>query len=168
MQYVKPRWTRRGLLPLGLTLALGMSAFAFFQVDSRAQSAASASSEDDGLRSVVEKCFVACSKKDLAGVLALWSEKSPNLAPFKLSLQQQFTNEELNNSSPAITRVRVEKERASLQATIAQTSINLKNRLQSDRRLIVNFEFVKESGAWKVWRCASAAEDLAGALVKMD
>jgi len=168
MQYVKPRWTRRGLLPLGLTLALGMSAFAFFQVNSRAQSAASASSEEDGLRSVVEKCFVACSKKDLAGAVALWSEKSPNLAPFKLSLQQQFANEELPHGSPAITRVKVEKERASLQATIAQTSINLKSRRQSDRRLIVNFELVKEAGAWRVWRCASAAEDLAEALVKID
>src|SRR5262244_3888012 len=51
---------RRGLSPLCLTLALGMSAFAFVEVNSRAQSAASASSEEDGLRSVVEKCFVAC------------------------------------------------------------------------------------------------------------
>src|SRR6266511_3496369 len=168
MQYVKLRWTRRGLLPLGLMLALGMSAFAFVQVNSRAQSAASASSEVDGLRSVVEKCFVACSKKDLAGVVALWSEKSPNLAPFKQSLQQQFKNEELNNGSPAITRVTVEKERAFLQARVAQTSINLKSQQQSDRRLIINFELVKEAGAWKVWRCASAAEDLAGALAKMD
>jgi CHAT domain-containing protein/tetratricopeptide (TPR) repeat protein len=168
MQYVKPRWTRRGLFPLGLALALGMSAFAFVQVNSRAQSAASASSDEDGLRSVVEKCFVACSKKDLAGVVALWSEKSPNLATFKRSLQQQLTNEELNHGSPAITRVRVEKERATLQARVAQTSINLKSRQQSDRRLIVNFELVKEAGAWKVWRCAPAAEDLAGALAKMD
>ena len=60
MQYLKLRWTRRGLLPLGLMLALGMCAFAFVQVNSRAQSAASAS-EEEGLRSVVEKCFVACS-----------------------------------------------------------------------------------------------------------
>src|SRR5262245_3954931 len=168
MQYLKLRWTRRGLLPLGLTFALGMSAFAFVQVNSRAQSVASASSEDDDLRSVVEKYFVACSKKDLAGVVALWSEKSPNLAPFKQSLQQQFANEELHHGSPAITRVKVEKDRASLRAAITQTSINLKNQQQSDRRLIVNFELVKEAGAWKVWRCAPAAEDLAGALVKMD
>jgi CHAT domain-containing protein/tetratricopeptide (TPR) repeat protein len=117
---------------------------------------------------VVEKCFVACSKKDLAGVVALWSEKSPNLAPFKQSLQQQFKNEELNNGSPAIARVRVEKERAFLQARLAQTSINLKSQQQFDRRLIVNFELVKEAGAWKVWRCAPAAEDLAVALAKMD
>ena len=143
MQYLKLRWTRRGLLPLGLMLALGMSALVFVRVNSRAQSAASASSEEDGLRSVVEKCFVACSKKDLAGVAALWSEKSPNLASFKQSLQQQFKNEELNNGSPAITRVRVEKERAFLQARVAQTSINLKSRQQSDRRLIVNFELIK-------------------------
>src|SRR5215510_12026437 len=161
MQYMKLHRTRRGLLPLGLMLALGISDFALVQVDSRAQSVASASSEDDDLRSVVEKYFVACSKKDLAGVVALWSEKSPNLAPFKQSLQRQFTNEELHHGSPAITQVKVEKDRASLQATIGQTSINLKSRRQSDRRLIINFELVKEAGAWKVWRCAPAAEDLA-------
>ena len=168
MQYVKLRRTRSALSPLGLTLALVMFAFAFVQVNSRAQSAASASSEEDGLRSVVEKYFVACSKMDLAGVVALWSEKSPNLASFKQSLQQQFANEELHHGGPAITRVKVEKDRAGLQAAVAQTSINLKDRRQSDRRLIVNFELVKEAGAWKVWRCAPAAEDLAGALVKMD
>src|SRR5215475_9925653 len=168
MQYMKLSWTRRGLLPLGLMLALGISDFAFVQIDSRAQSATSALSGEDDMRSVVEKYFVACSKKDLAGVVALWSEKSPNLASFKQSLQQQFTNEELNNGSPAITRVRVEKERAFLQARVAQTTINLKSQQQSDRRLIVNFELVKEGGAWNVWRCAPAAEDLAGALAKMD
>jgi CHAT domain-containing protein len=168
MQYVKLSWTRSDLLPLCLTLALGMSAIAFVQVDSRAQSAASASSEENGLRTVVEKYFVACSKKDLAGVVALWSDKAPDLETYKQSLQRQFDNEELNHGSPAITRVKVEKERAGLQATIAQTSINLKSRRQSDRRLIVNFDLVKEAGAWKVWRCAPAAEDLAGALVKMD
>jgi tetratricopeptide (TPR) repeat protein len=168
MQYVKLSWTRSGLLPLGLTLALGMSAVAFVHVDSRAQSAASASSEEGGLRTVIEKYFAACSKKDLAGVVALWSEKAPDLETYKQNLQRQFDNEELNHGSPAITRVEVEKERAGLQATIAQTSINLKSRRQSDRRLIVNFDLVKEDGAWKVWRCAPAAEDLAGALVKMD
>jgi CHAT domain-containing protein/uncharacterized protein HemY len=168
MQYVKLRWTRSGLLPLGLTLALGMSAIAFVQVNSHAQSSASASSEEDGLRTVVEKYFVACNKKDMAGVVALWSKKAPNLETYKQSLQRQFDNEELNHGSPAITRVKVEKERAGLQATIAQTSINLKSRRQSEHRLIVNFELVKEAGAWKVWRCAPAAEDLAGALVKMD
>jgi CHAT domain-containing protein/uncharacterized protein HemY len=168
MRCVKLHWARSGLSLLGLTLALGMFAFAFIQVDSRAQSAASASSEEDGLRSVVEKYFVACSIKDLAGVVALWSEKSPNLAPFKQSLWQQFANEELHHGSPAITRAKVEKERASLQAEVAQTSIDLKSRRRSDRRLIVNFELVKEAGAWKVWRCAPAAEDLAVALAKMD
>src|SRR5262245_45270103 len=138
MQYVKPRWTRRDLLPLGLTLALGMSAFAFVQINSRAQSAASASSEEDSLRSAVEKCFVACSKKDMASVVALWSEKSPNLASFKQSLQQQFTNEELNKGSPPIQRVKWEKRRAFLRARFFQPSTNLTGRRKATGRLILN------------------------------
>ncbi|HKE56485.1 MAG TPA: hypothetical protein VKB46_07285, partial [Pyrinomonadaceae bacterium] len=143
MRYVKLRLTCSGLLPLGLTLALAMSAFAFFQVDSRAQSAASASSDEARLRTVVEKYFAACGKKDLAGVVALWSEKSPNLATYKQSLQRQFTDEEPNHDNPVITRVKVEKERASLRATIAQTSMSLKSQRKSGHLLVVNFEFVK-------------------------
>jgi CHAT domain-containing protein/tetratricopeptide (TPR) repeat protein len=98
--------------------------------------------------------------------VALWSDRSPNLAAHKQSLQQLFASEELSDGHPVISRVKVEDEKASLRATIARNSINLKNRQKSERRLIINFELVKEAGGWKVWRYALAAEDLAEALVK--
>src|SRR5262249_26138061 len=138
-------------------------AFGFSQVDSRAQESPS---EEAALRAVVESYFAAYGKKDLAGVVALWSEKSPNLTAYRQSLQQQFTNEDLSYGSPTVSRVKVENERASLRVTIALASINLKSQQKSDRQLILSFELVKEAGAWKVWRSASAAEDLAEALVK--
>src|SRR5262249_14209105 len=68
--------------------------------------------------------------------------------------------------SPAVSRVKVENERASLRAAITLVSINLKSQQKSDRRLILNFDLVKEAGTWKVWRSAPAAEDLAEALGK--
>src|SRR5215813_3612188 len=123
-------------------------------------------SEEAALRAVVESYYAACGKKDLVGVVALWSEKSPNLAAYRQSLERQFASEDLNYGSPAVSRVKVENERASLRARIALTSINLKSQQKSERRLIISFELVKEGGAWKVWRCASAAEDLTEALVK--
>src|SRR5262245_34012697 len=46
--------------------------------------------------------------------------------------------------------------------------MSLKSQRKSGHLLVVNFEFVKEAGDWKVWRCAPAAEDLAETLVKMD
>jgi CHAT domain-containing protein/Tfp pilus assembly protein PilF len=147
-------------------LLVCISIFDFVRIDSRAQSAAPAQSEEAALRAVLENYFAACGKKDLAGVMALWSEKSPNLAAYRQNLEQQFTSEDLSYGSLTVSQVKVEKERAKLRATIALTSINLKSQQKSERRLILNFELVKEAGAWKVWRSASAAEDLAEAVVK--
>jgi CHAT domain-containing protein len=142
-----------------------ISFFEFVQIDSSAQIAASTPSQEAALRAVVESYYAACGNKDLAGVLALWSEKSPNLAAYRQSLERQFASEDLSYGGLVVSRVKVENEKAKLRATIATTSINLKSQQKSERRLMLSFEFVKEGGAWKVWRSASAAEDLAEALV---
>jgi CHAT domain-containing protein/Tfp pilus assembly protein PilF len=147
-------------------LILGIFVFNLIRIDSYAQGAASAAPEDAAMRAAVESYFAACDRKDLAGVVALWSDRSPSLATHKQSLQQLFASEDLSDGRPAISRVKVEDEKASLRATIARTSINLKNRQKSEQRLIINFELVKEAGGWKVWRYALAAEDLAEALVE--
>src|SRR5262249_36920448 len=118
------------------------------------------------LHAIVEKYFAAYGRKDLAGVVELWSERSPNLGAYKQSLQQEFTSEDKSFGSPSISRVKVESEKASLWATVALTSINLKSRQKSEQRLVRFLEFVKENGEWKVWRYAPAAEDLADRLVK--
>src|SRR5262249_50910448 len=149
-------------------LLLSLSAFSFLQVDSYAQDSSSSQFEEAALRSIVEKFFSAYGKKDLAGVVALWSEKSPNLATSKKTLQQRTASEDQSFSNPAISRVKVEGEKASLRVTIALTTINLKTQQKSEQRLVSNFEFVKEGGEWKVWRYFLAAEDLAGTLVKVD
>jgi CHAT domain-containing protein/Tfp pilus assembly protein PilF len=167
LQCIKRRFPQSLIVYWWLILVC-ISVLDFVQIDSRAQSAASTPSEEAALRAVVESYYVACGKKDLAGVIALWSEKSPNLAAYRQTLQQQFASEDLSYGSPAVWLVKVENERASLRVTIALTSINLKSQQKSDRRLILSFELVKEGGAWKVWRSASAAEDLAEALVKAD
>src|SRR5262249_60226938 len=86
----------------------------------------------------------------------------------KKTLQQRTASEDQSFSNPAISRVKVEGEKASLRVTIALTTINLKTQQKSEQRLVNNFEFVKEGREWKVWRYALAAEDLAGALAKAD
>src|SRR5262245_27416961 len=160
---VKRRYPRILMVFVGLILVC-ISIFDFVRIDSRAQSGASTASEEAALRAVIESYYVACGKKDLPGVMALWSEKSPNLVAYKETLQRQFAGEDLSYGDLAVSRVKVENEKAGLRATIALTSVNLKCQQKSDRRLIVNFELIKESGAWKVWRAASATEDLAEAL----
>src|SRR5262245_41920528 len=147
-----------------MMFALSLSTLGFPQVDSQAQG----SFEETALRALVEKYFSAYGKKDLAGVVALWSEKAPGLATYKQRLQQQFTSEDLSFGSPAISRVKVEGEKASLRVTIALTSTNLKSQRKSEQLLANNLELIKEGAEWKVWRYASATEELATALVKAD
>jgi CHAT domain-containing protein/tetratricopeptide (TPR) repeat protein len=132
------------------------------------QSTSSAPFEEASLRVVVEEYFSAYGKKDLAGVVALWSERSPSLATYKQSLERQFTSEDLSFGRSAISRVKVEREKAILRVTIALTSINRKNQEKSEQRLVRIFEFIREGKQWKVWRYAPAAEDLARALAKAD
>jgi len=79
LQCVKRCYSRNLTVFWGLIL-LCISIFDFVQIDSRAQSAASTPSEEASLQAVDENYFPACGKKDLAGVVALWSEMSPNLA----------------------------------------------------------------------------------------
>src|SRR5262245_12938235 len=147
-----------------LTLGLNFSGPAL----ALSQTTSSAQLEEASLREVVEEYFSAYGKKDLAGVVALWSESSPSLATYKQSLEQQLTSEDLSFGRSAISRVKVESGKASLRVTIALTSINRKNQQKSEQRLVRIFEFVREGKQWKVWRYATAAEDLARALAKAD
>ncbi|HKX30670.1 MAG TPA: tetratricopeptide repeat protein [Blastocatellia bacterium] len=145
-------------------LAFCLSVFNFAQVASSTPRTASAQSEESALRALVEKYFAANGKSDLEGVLALWSQKSPNLEAYRKSLPQQFANGDVNFSGLVVSRVKVENEKASLRAAITLSSIDQKSQQKSDRQLIRTFEFVKEAVEWKVWRYAPAAEDLAVAL----
>ena len=93
-----------------LTLGLNFSAPAL----ALPQSTSSTPFEEASLRVVVEEYFSAYGKKDLAGVVALWSERSPSLATYKRSLEQRFASEDLSFGRSAISRVKVESEKASL------------------------------------------------------
>jgi CHAT domain-containing protein/tetratricopeptide (TPR) repeat protein len=149
-------------------LAQSMGSPSVLLIQQAAQSRASAPSEEAALRAVIENYFSAYGRKDLEGVIGLWSERAPDLATCRQSLQQQFTNEDLSFGSPALSRVKVEGEKANLRAAVALTSIDQKSRRKSEQQLVNNLELVKESGEWKVWRYAPAAEDLAAALAKAD
>jgi CHAT domain-containing protein/tetratricopeptide (TPR) repeat protein len=118
------------------------------------------------VRALVEKYFALYASKDLDGLMSLWSEKSPDYASFKQSLQEQFATEDYSFGIPAISRLKVEGERASLRATVALTAINLKSRQKRERRMVRNFAFVREDGKWKIWRNATAEGDLAEALAQ--
>jgi tetratricopeptide (TPR) repeat protein len=140
--------------------------FASFGLAQGALNATAVQTEEAALRAVVEKFYVAYGKKDLAGVMALWSEKSPDSATAKQALQQQFANEDYTFGSPVISRVRMEGEKVSLRVMVDFTAINLQNKQSRKGQMVRNFGLVKESGEWKVWRYVPAVDELAEALVK--
>jgi CHAT domain-containing protein/Tfp pilus assembly protein PilF len=168
LRYVKRRWTWSFMVSWSLIHAFCLSVLVLLQVNSRGQTAASAPSEKAALRAVIESYFSAYGKKDMAGLVALWSEKSPELATYKQRLQQQLTKEELSFGSPVISRFKVEGEKASLRVTVGLRSTEVKSGQKKEQRLASNIHLVKEGGEWKVWRYASATEELAAALVKVD
>ena len=153
-------------LSMALSLSLICQAFPQAQSPSSAPPTVARPTAESDLRAVVEKYFALYAGKDLEGLMSLWSEKSPDHASFKQNLQLQFAAENYSFGLPAITRLKVEGERAGLRATVNLTAINLKNNQKREQRIARNFALVSEDGKWKVWRSAPAENDLAEALAK--
>jgi hypothetical protein len=133
-------------LSLALSLSLICPVFSQSQSSSSSSSApptVARSPAESDLRAVVEKYFALYAGKDLEGLMGLWSEKSPGHASFKQSLQGQFAAENYSFSLPAISRLKVEGERASLRATVNLTATNLKNNQKREQRIARNFALVK-------------------------
>lgn len=118
------------------------------------------------VRRVVEQLFAALQREDLEGVMALWSEKSPDLNANRDSTQQAFANyrsaevKSLNfnkitiEADTAIVQLVAEMILTKEQAGSSPTSSQARRRIQ----------LVRENGAWKVWRYTTAVEELAAAL----
>src|SRR5215468_3031226 len=117
---------RAPLCSLALVLALACPAAPQSQSSSSVP-ASPQSSAESALRAVVEQYFTLYAGKDLDGLMSLWSEKSPDYASIKESLRRQFTTEDSRFGLPAISRLKVEGEKAGLRATISLTTVNLKS-----------------------------------------
>src|SRR5215470_4627511 len=128
--------------------------------------ASAQSSAESALRAVVEKYFTLYAGNDLDGLMSLWSEKSPDYASIKESLRRQFTTEDSRFGLPAVSRLKVEGEKAGLRATISLTAVNQQSNRRRETRVTRDFGFVLEEGKWKIWQYAAAENDLADALVK--
>src|SRR5215475_14288537 len=152
-------------LSLALSLSLICPAFSQAQSPSSLPTSARSPTESD-LRAVVGKYFTLYAGKDLEGLMSLWSEKSPDYASFKQSLESEFAAEDSSFSLPAISRLKLEGERAILRATADLTTTNLKTRRKRELREARNFVLVSERGNWKVWRSAPAEIELADELAK--
>jgi len=158
-----PLVSRVVLLLLASSLSLSGAVLSPVQSSASVLDASQSSAETEA-RALVEKYFALYAAKDLDGLMGLWSQRSPDYASLKQSLQRQFANEDYRFSLPAISRVKVEGEKVSLRAAASLTTIDLKNKQPRERPIVRNFAMVREEGKWKVWRFVPAENDLAEAL----
>src|SRR5262249_20015250 len=105
MQSLLPRW----LLVLSVTLCLALASPA-----GRAQS-----TDESALRGLVERFFAAYAKEDLAGFMALWSQKSPDHAQRKQIMEETFADcEKIVVETLTIREVRVEGQTARVRVLV--------------------------------------------------
>src|SRR5262249_7579440 len=128
----------------------------------------SQSADETALRNLAEKFFAVYRNSDLDSLIGLWSEKSPDLATNKQSFQQTFAVNKIELKSLKIGKINVENTKATVRVVAEISASDLKTGKAALDFGVTNrtLHCVKESGEWKLWRYALAAEDLAEALVK--
>ena len=132
--------------------------------ESRTQPSAADSA---ALRALVQEYYGSYAKKDLAGLLGLWSARSPESAARRKTMQKLFVDfERIEVKGLVIRKMEVEGEKAKLRVELEMDAIEVKTGKPAVGfgKMIRAWEGVKEESAWKVWREAPAEEDLATAL----
>ena len=151
-----------------IAATLCLSSLSFAQDVSRTLPSASAPSADEAaLRALVDQFFAAYARKDLDALLKQWSTGSPDLEARRKELQQVFAaNDHVEVKNLTIRKLTLDGDQASAQVAVEITANDVRTSRPSTAFGKMNrvMEFVKESGAWKIAREASAEEELATAL----
>ncbi len=118
---------------------------------------------ESDVRAVVEKYFALYASKDLDGLMNLWSAKIPDSAGKRKALEKQFAALDVKINDLAISRVKIEGERATLCVTLKMT-LTIKQNQRTAQQQTDHFQLVHEAGGWKLWEFTQAVDDLAQAL----
>jgi CHAT domain-containing protein/uncharacterized protein HemY len=132
--------------------------------------AAQAQAPDEAAaRDVVTKFFAAYQRRDLSSVLALWSERAPELAGLKQTLQKTFSaNEQFELKSLDISKVSIEADKARVEFKVEMSAVDVKTKQPANlytgrgTRLL---RLVKEEAVWKIWQDAPIEAELATSLI---
>jgi len=157
----KHRWS------LTLIIVVCLSCFGLAQDQGRSLSQASTPSSDEAaLRALVDQYLIAYAQKDLEAFMGLWSEKAVGLDSRRQAMQRMFTGGTSSFSNLVISKVKIEGEKASLRAAVDRRGATTQPNQFYRGRMMLNFEFVKEGSAWKIWRDLPAVVSLVTALVE--
>ena len=114
------------------------------------------------LRQTVSQYFDAYTRKDLDGLLRLWSPGASQLESRRKELQKAFaSNDRVEIRNLSVIKVSVNGDKASARVSLETKAQPSSAFVKMNRAM----GFVKDSGTWKIWSEAAAEEELAAALV---
>jgi CHAT domain-containing protein/Tfp pilus assembly protein PilF len=123
------------------------------------------------LRAATQTFFAAYQRKDVEGLLGLWSTKSPELPAFEAEVRQTFSLiGGIELKEVAFRRVSAEGAQAVVRVAIEMHAAEVKTGrpaagLGKSHRTL---RFVKEDGRWKLWAYAESEVELAQALASAE
>lgn len=123
-------------------------------------------SDQASLTALMKSYYAAFARKDLGALVRLWSERSPDFAASIEEAQRAFGAEDYVFSNVTLSRVRISANKATLQVTADVTITAAQNKAARRETRVRGFAVIREGVEWKVWREASALEDLSAFLEK--
>jgi CHAT domain-containing protein/Tfp pilus assembly protein PilF len=120
------------------------------------------------LRAAAQSFFTAYQRKEVEGLLELWSAKSPELAAFAAEVRQTFPLlARVALKSVTVRRVTAEGTQAFVRVAVEMHADVLETGRPAAGfgKLNRTLRFVKEDGRWKLWAYAASENELAQALV---
>jgi CHAT domain-containing protein/Tfp pilus assembly protein PilF len=126
------------------------------------------SNDDDAIRNLVGRFFELYQRKDLDGLLSLWSEKSPFLVENKKSQQRELDGyEKITIRGFELRQKKIEGDKATLRVlaemTVIRTLMAEPTEMPEKKNPII--ELVKEGGNWKIWKYLPGEVELAAAIM---
>jgi CHAT domain-containing protein/Tfp pilus assembly protein PilF len=119
------------------------------------------------LRNLVTQYFGAYARKDLEGLKALWSEKSTDGAAALKYLQRLFAaSGTIEVKGIKVVNLMVEGDKAFVRAALEMNVLQAKTDrpLPGFGKMNRALRFVREGGAWKLWREVSYEEEVSAKL----
>lgn len=127
-----------------------------------------ASSEDPALRALVEQYFAAYAKKDLRGMIALWSASSPHLSALRKETGEFFaSNEDIKLTHLTIETLTSADQNAHLRVAFELSAVDTKTRQPATNLgpTMRTVDCVRQAGLWRIWRDVDTVDDLAELLI---
>ena len=124
-----------------------------------------AQSDDEAkVRRVVDQFFAAFQQKDLTGVMALWSENSPDLTAGRQMMQQTIAAYRIIEVKKLlVNKITIDTDKASVQL-IAELSVASTDASVTPLQTIRTMQLVKDQSGWKIWKYLTREDELAETL----